>query len=65
MRTLKNKYIISSYHHTFFYYCLQYVFVAGDARNEVLTGVHKLGFNPELYRMNAYQGLAYDPSRKT
>lgn len=35
----------------------------GDARNEVLTGVHKLGFNPELYRMNAYQGLAYDPSR--
>lgn len=35
----------------------------GDSRNEVLTGVQKLGFNPDLYRMNALQGLAHDPSR--
>lgn len=38
--------------------------IAGDSRNEVLTGVQKLGFNPDLYRMNALQGLAHDPSRK-
>lgn len=40
---------------------------AGDARNEVMTGstMHKLGYNPEVYRLNALQNLAYDPSRKT
>ena len=38
--------------------------VAGDFRSEVLTGVHKLGFNPDVYKLNAFQGLAYDPSRK-
>ena len=38
----------------------------GDANNEVLTTseVAKLKFDPSLYRVNAYQGLAYDPMRK-
>ena len=37
------------------------IFVAGDSHNEVLTDVHKLGFNPDLYRTNALQRMAYDP----
>lgn len=40
--------------------------LAGDACNEVLTTseLAKLKFDPNLYRVNAYQGLAYDPMRK-
>ena len=41
------------------------IFVAGDSCNEVLTGVRKLGFNPDLYQTNALQGMAYDPSGDT
>ena len=37
---------------------------AGDAKNEVLTGVNKLGFDPAIYRANALQSLSYDPLRK-
>jgi hypothetical protein len=37
----------------------------GDSYNEVLTGVHKLGFDPDLYKKNALHNLAYDPSRPT
>ena len=36
---------------------------AGDARNEVTTGVSKLGFDPAIYRANALQSLVYDPLR--
>ena len=36
---------------------------AGDARNEVMTGVSKLGFDPAIYRANALQSLVYDPLR--
>lgn len=49
------------------YYCiLLMVFLAGDARNEVLTTseLAKMKFDPNYYRVNAYQGLAYDPMRK-
>lgn len=35
---------------------------AGDARNEVLTGLSKLKYDPALYRANALQGLVYDPA---
>ena len=39
---------------------------AGDAGNEVMTTAElaKLKFDPSHYRVNAYQGLAYDPMRK-
>lgn len=39
---------------------------AGDAQNEVLTTAElaRLKFDPNHYRVNAYQGLAYDPMRK-
>lgn len=38
---------------------------SGDANNEVMTTseLSKLKFDPNLYRVNAYQGLAYDPMR--
>lgn len=41
--------------------------LAGDARNEVLTTTElaKLKFDPNHYRANAFQGLAYDPMRKS
>ena len=39
-------------------------YTAGDAKNEVLTGVNKLGFDPAIYRANALQSLTYDPLRK-
>ena len=38
--------------------------LAGNAGNEVLTGLAKLKFDPNLYRVNACQGLVYDPMRK-
>ena len=43
-----------------------YILTAGDARNEVMTtsGLAKLKFDPSVYRVNAYQGLVYDPMRK-
>ncbi len=39
----------------------------GDAKNEVLTTseLAKLKFDPNLYRVNACQGLVYDPMRKS
>lgn len=45
---------------------MSYNCTAGDARNEVLTTTElaKLKFNPNHYRVNAYQGMAYDPMRK-
>ncbi len=38
----------------------------GDAKNEVLTTseLAKLKFDPNIYRVNACQGLVYDPMRK-
>ncbi len=46
------------------YVCIHAV---GDAGNEVLTTseLAKLKFDPNLYRVNAYQGLVYDPMRKS
>lgn len=43
-----------------------FIFIAGDARNEVLTTseLAKMKFDPNHYRVNAYQGMAYDPMRK-
>ena len=42
------------------------IFPAGDARNEVMTTTElaKLKFDPRYYKINAYQGLAYDPMRE-
>lgn len=37
---------------------------AGDVGQDVLTGVHKLRFDPAIYRANALQGLIHDPARK-
>lgn len=42
-----------------------FVYAAGVSHgHEIGQEVHKMGFDPNLYRANAYQGLAYDPSRK-
>jgi len=40
------------------------LYAAGDAKNEVLTGLSKLKYDPALYRANALQGLVYDPASK-
>lgn len=37
---------------------------AGDAKNDVMTGLSKLHFHPEHYRLNAVQTFAYDPARQ-
>ena len=43
---------------------LIFLYTAGDAKNEVLTGLSKLKYDPALYRANALQGLVYDPASK-
>ncbi len=48
-------------------YTIIILHAVGDAGNEVLTTseLAKLKFDPNLYRVNAYQGLVYDPMRKS
>lgn len=45
--------------------CCLHNYAAGVTHgHEIGQDVHKVGFDPNLYRANAYQGLAYDPSRE-
>lgn len=45
-------------------YTSMYVHAAGDAGNAVETNLAKKRYHPDYYRVNAYQGLIYDPMRK-
>jgi len=43
---------------------LIFLYTAGDAKNEVLTGLSKPKYDPALYRANALQGLVCHPASK-